>query len=404
MKKLFVSFIIMAFSCSLHSYSSVVDYGDVLGQRGYNPIYTAVPFLMIAPDARSAALGDAGVSSCPDINSMHWNPAKYAFFRDDALQEKDDVWSLAVNYTPWLRTLVPDVNLFQAVAVHRPDSKQAFALSARYFTPGDVNITDDVGNYMGTVRPNELALDIAYARKLSDNFSGAIALRYIRSDLTQGQLAGGMETKAGTSLAFDLATYYSRPTLIMNVPAEVAAGVNISNIGQKISYTDEVSADFIPVNLRLGPSITMFFQEHRSLSLMLDFNKLLVPTPPIFARDENGNVLIGDDGEYVIESGRDPNRSVFSGIFGSFSDAPGGFSEELREITISFGAEYVMGEHVTFRAGYFHEHETKGNRQYYTAGLGLRYRIMFLDLAYLIPVAQRSSLKNVLRFSFGLHF
>ncbi len=388
------------------------DYNGILGQQRINTITTAVPFLMIAPDARSGALGDAGVSLSPDINSMHWNPAKYAFFRDndfykvdeetgDTLAIKDNLFSVGLNYTPWLRSLVPDINLSNLVGVYRPDDNQALAFSVKYFTLGDVNLTDEVGTFMGTVRPREFAFDVAYARKLGANFSTALALRYIYSDLTQGQLEG---SQAGTSIAFDLAAYYRKPFMLKEIPSTIALGMNVSNIGSKITYTDDINADFIPVNLRIGPSVTLDFHEHRSLSLMVDFNKLLVPTPPIYARDENGQVLIGDDGNYVIESGRDPNRSLFSGMTGSFSDAPGGFSEELKEITMSFGAEYVRNEYLTLRTGYFHEHEIKGNRKYFTAGLGLRYLRYRFDFAYVIPVAQRSPLENVLRFSLGANF
>ena len=379
----------------LHAQSSDVDYGDVLGQGRVNTITTAVPFLMIAPDARAGAMGDAGVSSTPDIHSMHWNPAKYAFMDQD--------FGIGVSYTPWLRSLVPDINLSYLSGYRRLDELQTIAFSLKYFTLGDVNFTDDVGNYMGTVRPNEFSIDVAYARLLGDHISGAIAGRFIYSDLTQGQLAGGMETQAGISFAADVAAYYQRE-LNWDTPTQLAAGINISNMGNKISYTDEVNADFIPINLRLGPSLTFDLDDFNRVSLMVDFNKLLVPTPPIYARDENGNVKIGDDGEYVIESGRDPNRSVVGGMLGSFSDAPGGFREELNEVTISAGAEYWYDQQFALRAGYFHEHASKGNRKYFTLGVGLKYNIFGLDFAYLVPVAQRSPLENVLRFSLTFDF
>ncbi len=366
-----------------------VDYGDLLGQRQVNTITTAVPFLLIAPDARGGALGDAGVSSSPDINSMHWNPAKYAFMEQDM--------GFAVSYTPWLRTLVPDINLGYLTGYRRLDPLQTIAFSLKYFTLGDVNFTDDVGNYMGTVRPNEFSFDVAYARLLGDNLSGAIAARFIYSDLTQGQMAGGMETQAGVSLAADVAAYYQRE-LTWDTPTKFAAGVNISNMGNKISYTDEINADFIPINLRIGPSLTFELDDFNEISVMVDFNKLLVPTPPIFARDENGQLIPTDDG-WEIAEGRDPNRSVVAGMLGSFSDAPGGFREELNEFTISTGVEYWYDRQFALRAGYFHEHESKGNRKYFTLGVGLKYNVFGLDFAYLVPVAQRSPLENVLRFS-----
>lgn len=367
-------------------------YGDILGQR-INTITTAVPFLMIAPDARAGALGDAGVSSSPDINSMHWNPAKYAFM--------DQEMGFALNYTPWLRSLVPDINLSYLTGYRKIDDLQTVAFSLKYFTLGDVNFTDEVGTPMGTVRPNEFSFDVAYARRLGDFIGGAIAARFIYSDLTQGQLEGA---QAGISLAADVAVYYQRELERWDRPTTLSAGVNISNMGNKITYTDDINADFIPINLRFGPSLTFDLDGFNQLSFMVDFNKLLVPTPPIYARDDNGQVIIGDDGEYVIESGRDPNRSVVAGMLGSFTDAPGGFREELNEFTISAGAEYWYDQQFALRAGYFYEHETKGNRKYFTVGVGLKYNIFGLDFAYVIPVAQRSPLENVLRFSLSFDF
>ncbi len=369
-------------------------YDDILGQRDVNTITTAVPFLLIAPDARAGALGDAGVSSAPDIHSMHWNPAKYAFMEPEM--------GIAVSYTPWLRTLVPDINLSYLSGYRRLDDLQTVAFSLKYFTLGDVNFTDDVGNYMGTVRPNEFSFDVAYARVLGDFLAGAIAARFIYSDLTQGQLAGGMETQPGISLAADVAAYYHRE-LDWDTRTYFSAGFNISNMGNKITYTEDINADFIPINLRLGPSMTFELDDFNQIALMVDFNKLLVPTPPIYARDENGQLIPTDDG-WEIESGRDPNRSVVAGMLGSFSDAPGGFREELNEITISAGAEYWYDQQFALRAGYFHEHASKGNRKYFTLGVGLKYNVFGLDFAYLVPVAQRSPLENVLRFSLSFDF
>ncbi|MDR4987271.1 MAG: type IX secretion system outer membrane channel protein PorV [Bacteroidales bacterium] len=368
-----------------------VDYGDVLGQR-INTITTAVPFLMIAPDARAGALGDAGVSSSPDINSMHWNPAKYAFMEQEM--------GFALNYTPWLRSLVPDINLSYLSGFRRLDDLQTIAFSLKYFTLGDVNFTDEVGTPMGTVRPNEFALDLAYARRLGDHISGAIAARFIYSDLTQGQLEG---SQAGVSLAADVAVYYRRELNWEGTPTLFSAGAHISNMGNKITYTDDINADFIPINLRFGPSLTFDLDNFNQLSVMVDFNKLLVPTPPIYARDSLGNVMQDDDG-FVIAKGRNPNRSVVSGMLGSFSDAPGGFREELNEFTISAGVEYWYDQQFAIRGGYFYEHESKGNRKYFTVGLGLKYNVFGLDFAYVIPVAQRSPLENVLRFSLSFDF
>ncbi len=369
--------------------------GDLLGQRSINTISTAVPFLMIAPDARAGALGDAGVSSSPDVNSMHWNPAKYAFMEENM--------GIAMNYTPWLRALVPDINLSYLAGFYRLDDLQTIAFSLKYFTLGEINFTDEVGNFLFPVKPNEFSLDVAYARRLGENISGAVTGRFIYSNLTQGQMAGGMETQAGISFAADVSAYYNRE-LSWDTPTIFAAGINISNMGNKITYTEDINADFIPINLRFGPSLTFDLDDFNQLSLMVDFNKLLVPTPPIYARDDDGRVIVGDDGEFVIEEGRDPNRSVVSGMLGSFSDAPGGFSEELNEFTISTGIEYWYDQQFALRGGYFHEHASKGNRKYFTVGVGLKYNVFGLDFAYVIPVAQRSPLENVLRFSLTFDF
>lgn len=369
------------------------NYTDVLGQR-LNTITTAVPFLMIAPDSRAGAMGDAGVSSSPDANSMHWNPAKYAFI--------DKQMGVTMNYTPWLRALVPDINLSYLSAFRRIDDRQTLAASLTYFSLGEINFTDEAGEILFPVKPNEFAINVAYARKLGPNLSGAVAVRYIYSNLTQGQFVGSIETKPGMALAADVSAFYTRELNWDRTPAIFSAGVNISNIGNKISYSDEINANFIPINLRLGPSLTFNLDDYNQLSLMVDFNKLLVPTPPVYQRDDSGRLIIGDDGEYVIEAGRNPNRSVVSGIFGSFTDAPGGFREELNEITLSAGAEYWYDQQFAIRAGYFHEHKTKGDRKYVTLGIGLKYNVFGLDFAYLVPMAQRSPLENVLRFT--LHF
>lgn len=371
------------------------DYTDVLGQR-LNTISTAVPFLMIAPDSRAGAMGDAGVSSSPDANSLHWNAAKFAFI--------DQQMGLSLSYTPWLRALVPDINLSYLSGFRRLDDIQTVAFSLSYFTLGEINFTDEAGTVLFPVRPNEFAVSLAYARKLGEHFSGAVAVRYIYSNLTQGQFVNGQETWPGMSFAADVSAFYTNEIQLGQTPAILSAGINISNIGNKISYTDGVSANFIPINLRMGPSLTFNIDDYNQLSFMVDLNKLLVPTPPIFLRDENGNPVVGPDGEYVVAAGRNPNRSVASGIFGSFSDAPGGFREELNEITYSFGAEYWYDQQFAIRAGYFHEHETKGDRKFFTLGLGLRYNVFSLDFSYLVPLAQRSPLENVLRFSLKLNF
>jgi hypothetical protein len=231
-------------------------------------------------------------------------------------------------------------------------------------------------------------------------------MRYINSNLTQGQDAGSMSTRPGRTLAADVSAYYQRELDWRTTPATFAAGVNISNIGNKISYSDDdPRANFIPINLRLGPTLTLFLDEYNTMSFTLDFNKLLVPSPPIYKRDPITNApIVDDDGNYEIEVGKDPYRSVVSGIFGSFNDAPGGFREELNEITYSAGMEYWYDNQFAIRGGYFHEHQTKGNRKFFTLGIGLKYNVFGLDFSYIIPIAQRSPLEDVLRFSLIFDF
>lgn len=372
------------------------NYSDLLGQKRVRTITTAVPFLMIAPDARSGAMGDVGVSSRPDANSMHWNPAKFAFIEQDM--------GLALNYTPWLRNLVNDINLSYLSGFKRIDDMQTIAASLMFFSLGDIMFTGEGGQELGLYRPSEFALDVAYARKLGENISGAIALRYIHSNLTQGQDVGGQPTNPGRALAADVSAYYERELDWRRTPATFSAGINISNIGNKISYSDDFNANFIPINLRLGPTLRLDIDEYNSIAFSLDLNKLLVPTPPIYMRNEQGELVRDDDNNLVIFRGQDPNRSVVAGMFGSFNDAPDGFREEMQEITYGFGMEYWYDRQFAIRGGYFHEHETKGNRKFFTLGVGLKYNVFGLDFSYIIPVMQRSPLENVLRFSLTFDF
>ncbi len=387
---LFSAFLLLFFSTAKSQ-----EIGEVLGQE-VNTITTAVPFLMIAPDARSGAMGDVGVSTSPDANSMHWNPAKYAFVEEEM--------GLTANYTPWLRSLVNDINLSYLSGFRRIDELQTVAASLVFFSLGDIQFTDEAGNPQGIYRPSEFAVDVAYARKLGEFISGAIAVRYIHSNLTQGQNVASMETRPGRSLAADVSAFYQRELNWVNTPATFAAGINISNIGNKISYSDDWNANFIPINLRIGPTLKLDLDEYNALAFSIDFNKLLVPTPPIYQRDENGQVMVDDDNRYIIQSGKDPNRGVVEGIFGSFSDAPGGFREEMQEITYGFGMEYWYDRQFALRGGYFHEHENKGNRKYFTLGLGLKYNVFGIDFSYIIPVMQRSPLENVFRVSLSFDF
>jgi hypothetical protein len=359
-----------------------------------NTVTTAVPFLMIGPDSRGAGLADAGVASTPDANSMHWNPAKYAFMDKDL--------GVSISYAPWLRSLVSDINLAYLTGYKKIDEEQAIGASLTFFNLGEITFTDYNGTEYYTAHPNELSLDVCYSRKLSPHFSGGIALRFIRSNLTDGiALQGnGLQTHPGYSVATDISGYYQRKFNMGQgmENALFAFGANISNIGAKISYTEDLSRDFIPTNLRLGPSLTLNLDQYNTIMFEIDANKLLVPTPPKYNADSAAK------GVKIIEKGKDPNVGVVQGIFQSFGDAPDGFSEELHEITYSAGVEYWYDKQFAIRGGYFYEHPTKGNRKYFTIGLGLKYNVFGIDFAYLIPVEQRNPLENTLRFTLSFDF
>ena len=349
---------------------------------GANTITTGVPFLTIAPDSRSGGMGDAGVAISPDVNSQHWNPAKYAFVESEM--------GVALSYSPWLSQLVDDINLAYLVGYKRLDDQQTVSASLRYFSLGDITFMSDVGAELATQSPNEFALDVGYTLLLSEKFSGGIALRYIRSDLTGGQMVGNVETHAGSTFATDVAFYYQNEIRINRKMSTLAAGINISNIGGKISYTDGETKDFIPANMRLGVSYTTEMDKYNTITIALDANKLLVPTPNKDSVD--------------IITGLGSDKSVVAGIFSSFGDAPGGMSEEFKEISYSLGAEYWYNKQFALRAGYYYEDVSKGNRKFFTAGAGLKMNVFALDFSYLLPVAQNNPLANTLRFTLSFDF
>ena len=352
---------------------------SLLGQR--NVITTAAPFLLISPDSRGAAMGDLGVATSADANSIHWNASKLAFIEGDA--------GISLSAAPWLRQLVPDVWFYYMSGYKKIDKQSTVAMSLRYFTLGDIQFTDNNGNSNGNYEPKEFALDGAYARKLSDNLSLGIALRFIFSDLARGQVGtSGAEIKAGIAGAGDVSATYKNDMKIGERDFDYSIGGNISNIGNKITYTTEANRDFIPVNLRLGTFWNTQIDEYNEIGFGVDFNKLLVPTPQ-YTYDSLGNI----DGR-VIDDG-----PLIQGMLSSFGDAPGGFREELKEFTYSIGLEYWYAKQFALRAGYFHEAETKGARQYATFGAGLKYKVFQIDAAYLQPFTRRHPLQNTIRFS-----
>lgn len=387
----------LAFISGLIAVSSatVVAQSTTYIGQDLNTITTAVPFLQIGPDARSGGMGEAGVSSSPDANSAHWNPAKYTYIESDM--------GFSLSYSPWLRALVSDINLAYLTGYKKLVNDQVISGSLLYFSLGDITFTDVTGDPIGNYRPSEFALSGAYSRKLTKNISGAVAGRYIHSNLTQGISSGNASTKPGNTYAADIAIYSQHDVQFKNMEGYFAWGVNISNIGAKISYTDDnTQRDFIPTNLRIGPSLTLDVDDFNRLTFMVDFNKLLIPTPPIYAVDDNGQPVIDDNGEPVIAKGMDNDVSVPVGMVHSFYDAPGGFNEEIREIAIAAGVEYWYDKQFAIRGGYFHEDRTKGNRNFFTLGAGLRYNVFGLDFSYLIPTDQANPLENTLRFT--LHF
>jgi len=372
----------------------------ILGQ--VNTITTAVPFLTIAPDSRAGSMGDAGVATLPDANSQHYNPSKYGFIKKDV--------GVAISYTPWLRALIDDINLLYLSGYKRIGGGQVISASLLYFSLGDITFTDDRGNQLNTYRPNEFAIDLGYTRMLSDNMSGSVTMRYLNSNLTGGAVVGGTETSAGWSVAADVSAYYQKDIELMDRDAIMSFGANLQNIGSKISYTENADKDFIPTLLKLGGNLSLDIDEYNTIAITAEAYKLLVPTNPEYSdsTDENGNPL--------ILYGMDPEVSVPVGMYQSFYDAPGVykdpdneadrsvFREELHEINYSLGLEYWYSKQFALRAGYFHEHPTKGNREFFTVGLGLRLNVFGLDFAYLVPTAQKHPLENTLRFTLVFDF
>jgi hypothetical protein len=375
-------------SVSLLIFLAIVSGNTVLLSQSssgeLNAIQTVVPFLTIAPDSRAGGMGDAGVATSPDAYSNHWNPAKFAFIDGES--------GLGISYSPWLRNLVPDINIAYLAGYKRIDTKQVVSASLLYSSLGDVPFTDDFGNLERTFTPNEFAIDAAYSRLFSEHFSGGIAFRFIYSNLTGGTYSGGVATKPGLSLAADISGYYHKNITIFSKNGSIGAGLNFSNIGNKMTYSDSQTSDFIPMNMRIGSSATIDLDTYNKITATIDLNKLLVPTPPIY----NGS------GEII--DGKDPNVAVPVAIFQSFFDAPGGFKEEMHEITYSYGLEYWYNNQFALRGGYFNENETKGNRKYFTAGAGFRLKIFTIDFSYLMPLTQNHPLAHTLRFSLSFDF
>ena len=346
----------------------------------FNPVEHAVISETIAPDARGAGMGDVGVATDPDVNSQYWNPAKYPFCISRA--------GVALNYTPWLRQLVNDIDLAYVAGYYRIGDYSAISGSLRYFSLGEVYT--DYENSDMTVRPYEMSLDAAYSLMLSESFSLAAAIRWIYSDL---RFDYSEDSKPASAFAADLAMYYNNYLMLGSRECQLGLGMNVRNIGSKISYYGDEESQFIPANLRLGASLMVPVDEYNRFSFSADANKLLVPTVP---RQEEGE----SNSEYQDRVRRDySDVGSIKGMFQSFSDAPGGFKEEMDEIQWSVGAEYVYHDQFSIRAGYHHQAESKGNLKYFTVGGGFRMSVFSLDVGYVISTARSNPLDQTLRFT-----
>ena len=356
----------------------------------FNPIETGVTSLGIAPDARGASLGDLGAATDPDANSQFWNPSKYAFAYSQA--------AVSLSYTPWLRKLVNDIFLANLAGYWKVGSgdNQAISASLRYFSLGEVN-SQDMANVTTSLQPYELSVDVGYSRKLSEKFSMGVVLRYILSDLAYDDSYSGESNTAANAFSVDLSGYYVTYPMVGRNECQFSWGFDISNIGTKVSYDHGTNYAFLPTNLRLGTQFMFPLADYNTLSIGLDLNKLLVPTRPR-ERDYDMDSIEGQT-EYEEALEKWETMSPITGIFKSFSDAPGGFSEELKEINVSFGGEYAYNQQFFARMGYNYENQSKGGRSYFTFGAGFALNVVRLDASYMLATAQSSPLDQTLRFT-----
>lgn len=362
---------------STNLYSQTIGGSQTNGSESNNVI-TAVPFLLIVPDARSGAMGNVGVATPGDANSSGMNPAKMAFLEND--------YSIGLSYSPWLRNIASDVSLSYLSGYYKLDERNTIGASLRYFSLGNVQLTDANQQLIGVTNPNELAFDISYSRSFGDDFALGGSVRYINSNLQSNLSSSSTYSKAGNAVAIDIGALYTKKTILFNTNTILATGINFSNIGTKMSYTQSGTKFFLPSNLRIGGSAKFLLDDINDLTFAIDFNKILAPTQPFY--DVNGNII----------AGKDPNRSVTSALFSSFSDAPGGFSEEIKEIGISTGVEYWYNNTFALRAGYNFENPEKGNNSYLTVGAGVRYNKFNFDFGYLVADAKKSPLAKTMRF------
>ncbi len=348
-------------------------------------ISTAVPFITITPDARAAGMGDAGVAVASDANATYWNPAKLAFL--------DKTMGASISFSPWLQKLVNDMSIAYLSGYYKLSKQEAIAVSMRYFNLGNIQFTNLVGQITQDFNPREMAIDGTYSRKLSKSFGMAITARYIYSNLA-GNInnTSGINSQPGSTVAADISAFYETKKTFGTVPTTIAFGATITNIGGRMTYGNPQTTDYIPTNMRIGTGITAEIDEYNKIVFAFDVSKLLVPTPPI------------RNGQGVITKGKNPDRTLVSAMFGSFNDAPNGGREELQELILAAGLEYWYKDLIAIRGGYFNENKIKGNRKYFTMGMGIRYQKFGIDFAYLIPTSQQNPLADTMRFSLLFDF
>ncbi|WMN12671.1 type IX secretion system outer membrane channel protein PorV [Marivirga salinae] len=336
-----------------------------------NVITTAMPFLLISPDSRSAGMGDVGVALSADANAMQWNAARLAFVENEI--------GASISYSPWLRSInVDDMSISYLSGYYKITKEQVVGISMKYFDLGNIFFTDD-GSTGTDFSPKDFSISAAYSRKLSDNLSASLTGKFVRSNLFGNYTNNNTSSPSpATALGVDLGVFYTKELLFSGRDSEFSSGLQIANISNKVSYSGDDNEQFLPINMKIGTAFTTSLDAYNKLTIALDFNKLMVPTP-----------IEGDT----------TNATLLEGMFGSFSDAPGGFQEEMREISISSGIEYTYNNVFAVRTGYFYEHFTKGGRQYFTAGVGFRYQVLGLDFSYLIPTTQNNPLAETLRFT-----
>lgn len=397
---------LIAIIASLFLYISLFGQSAQVDGKNPNSIITAVPFLSIGPDPVSGAMGECGVATGNDVYSIHWNPAKYALNKEAYESSENSFGSggrLGVFYSPWLRSFARGINFYGVYGTQRISNSSALSGSFRLIDFGDIRFTNIYGSFAGKYSPYEWAADMAWSQKLSDHWYGAVAGRFIFSNISSGQIIAGKEIKPATSVAADLACYYLDILPVLSPDDELSLGINISNIGSKMNYlsNDPDHSEFIPTNLRLGASYLFFMEDNQTLRVSIDLNKLLVPTPPQYLVDTSGHFVLDENNEPIIFKGMSTDVSVLMGMIQSFYDAPEGFSEELKEITIGGGVEYTIYDIVSFRGGYFYENETKGNRHFLTLGGGLHYNFISGNVS-IIMADRTNPLHNTWRFGLSV--